>query len=347
MGFIKSAGAVGLEIDTGIIRVVELKGTSRSFSLTAFGQIEIPESAVVEGVVADAQVVAQACKDLWEKLGISRKEVVLGISNQGVFMRLATFPKIPEKKLAQALGYQAGEYFPIPLPQLVYDFAVLGELTGDRGAELEILYMAARRDLLEKSLEALNIAGLQPRVLDVSYLALLRTLPKHHLTGTVVLVDMANGLTTLQLINEGIPRFARVIPHSLMYYARDLNLTLPQLFTALAQVAAAKEEAMAGDIPADSFDRWVMILEEEIRSTVNYYVAQGNAGVVDTVVLSGCGARIVGLATKLMEDLGVQVEILNPFVSIKGLIEAQDDGIETKEPDFAVSIGLALRGLGA
>ena len=347
MRIFKPASAVGLEIDTGTIRAVELRGTLRSAALVTAGQIDLPNQAVVDGIVVDVQTVAQALKDLWEKLNISSREVVLGIINHGVFMRYTTFPKIPDKKLAQALRFQAGEYFPIDNTQLVFDYALLGEDKEEKNSQLKVLMVGVRQDLLDISLRTLAAANLQPKVVDVSYLALLRTLNKGQLSDSIVLVDLTNGLTSIQLINKGIPYFARVISHSLQTYAREVNLPLTdQGLTSRALVAATRDtdsERYSYNLAED----WSTTLANEIRSSVSYYLAQANAGSVETVILSGRGALIPGLGAHLQEKLGVNVEVLDPLKNLQESLPIDRLGFPEIDAAFASCLGLALRGLGA
>ncbi|MEG6522541.1 type IV pilus biogenesis protein PilM [Desulfotomaculum sp. 1211_IL3151] len=347
MRFFKPANAVGLEIDTGTIRVVELKGTLRSAALVTAGQIDLPDQAVVDGIVVDVQTVAQAIKDLWERLNISSREVVLGITNHGVFMRYTNFPKLPDKKLTQALRFHAGEYFPIDNTQLVFDYALLGEDIGGKNAQLKVLMVGVRKDLLDTSLRTLEAANLQPKVVDVSYLALLRTLNKGQLSDSVVLVDLANGLTSIQLINKGIPHFARIISHSLQTYAHEVNLSLAdQDLTTRALVAAARDTDSEGYNDSLAED-WSTTLANEIRSSVSYYLAQADAGSVETVILSGRGALIPGLGAHLQEELGVTVEVLDPLENLQQTLLSDGLGFPELDAAFASCLGLALRGLGA
>jgi len=348
MRFLKSSGAVGLELDTGIIRVVALSGIKHAPSLVAAGEIAIPEDAVSEGVVADVDAVARALEELWAKAHIGSREVVLGISNHGVLMRLANFPKIPDNKLAQALRFQAGEYLPIPLDEMVFDHAVVGEVDGEDGPQLQVLLVAARRDLLDKSLQAVQKASLMPRVVDASPLALLRTLPTERLDGSVLLVDISNGLTTLLLVAAGVPRFARVIPYSLNSCARELDMPLEELLETVRQVASAAQEdrlPYAGQAVVELPGEWELAMTNEIRSSIDYYIAQAEAAEVDAVILSGRGARMAGLPEFIQEQIDVPVEIINPLVNFKGFVRVKGVDLQYKGPDFAVSIGLALRGL--
>lgn len=344
MAWFSSAGAVGLEIDTGIIRAVEIKGSEQAATITAVGEVQIPEQAVEEGIITDATVVSQALGELWAKGGFSRQNIVLGLCNQGVFMRMATLPKIPEKKLSQALRFQAGEYFPVDLAQLIFDFFVVGE-TSENLKQMEVLLVASRRDMVETLLGTLQDAKLQPSVIDVTYLSLLRTLSQTQTEETVVVADIANGLTTIQVVSHGIPRFSRVISLSLRTYAKEFQIPrLEDTLLAKTQVAVAKDTlpTFSGLVVED----WFSNLANEIRSSVSYYLAQSNAHNVDTVILAGRGAALLpNLQERLQADLGVTVEILDPLKNLSKTLKVETSELTGVRPDYAVSIGLALRGL--
>ncbi len=348
MVLLKNAGGVGLEFDTGVIRVVELKGTARNASPLAAGQLEIPAEAVVEGVVADSVAVAGALSRLWEITGIGAREVVLGVSNQGVLMRMATFPKILEKKLSQTLHYQAADYFPLPMEQMVLDFSVIGETAGQNGPGLEVLLIAARRDMLEKNIGAVLEAGLEPKVVDASALALVRMLPGVYLSRTVLLADISNGLTTLVLASGGVPRFSRVLSHSLQSLVKEMDLTLVGLLGTDELVAATADDARqttpgGGILPG----QWGIVLANEMRSSIGYYQAQPGAGAVESVLLSGRGSRIAGLAAMLQEMLELPVELLASGHRVSSLERLRGITEDRDIQDFTMCTGLALRGLEA
>jgi len=90
VGLFGRAGVVGLEMDTGVIRAVEVKGKAE---LVSAGMVEIPEEAVVEGSVANVSQVSEALGRLWAEARFASREVVLGILNQGVITRMINFPR--------------------------------------------------------------------------------------------------------------------------------------------------------------------------------------------------------------------------------------------------------------
>ena len=342
MRLFKPSGAVGLELDTGVIRAVEVSGTLRSSTLVKAGQVEIPPEAVVEGVIEDVEVVAGALNKLWSKAGFDSREVVLGVSNQGVLMRLANFPKMPGDKLAKMLRYQAGEYFPIPLEELVLDYAVAGEVRGETGAQMEVLMVAARQDMLGKHLQALFAASLTPKVVDASPLALMRTLPESRLSGTLILADVSNGMSTLLLITGGVPRVVRMIPNVPQYSTGKSDYILGAVLESAQQVASTLADERD---PGDLWSQRGAVLANEIKSSIGYYIARREAISVDCLFLSGHGAMLDGLPEFFASELGVQVEIINPLAGFKEPVQAQNIDWVSRGPAFAASIGLALRGL--
>ena len=337
--FLNPSGAVGLELDTDTIRVLELRSKGKSVYPAVVEQISIPAEAVVEGTINDVDAVTDALINLWAKARISKREVVLGLSNQGIIMRSAFFPKRVEKKLAQVIRFQAEDLFPIPIAELVVDYSVIGD-TGNGGDQIEVLLVGAKRDMLEKCLQALAGAGLTPEIIDTSFLALTRLLNHRHLTETLVVVDIANGNCTLLLVENGKPRFARFIQHSLKSYTGEMHLALE----ALDQAAVATDEPEMSDNNLSN-NRYSVLIGE-IRNSVGYYVARHDEINVNSLLLSGRGARLPGLKEYKEQHLNVPVTKIEPPAKLvlshsTSLLYGPDEWL-----DFAVCTGLAMRGLG-
>ncbi len=345
VGLFGQSGVVGLEFDTGVIRAVEVKGKAGRAKLVAAGMVEIPEEAVVDGSVVKEGEVSEALGRLWAEARFGSREVVLGTFNQGVITRMINFPKVPESKLDQAIRLSAQEYFPIPLSQLVLDFAVVGEIKGANGPELEVLLVGARTAGIEKSLAALQASRLKPVVIDASPLALLRVLGEESRAGTVAVVDIANGLSSLMMMVNGVPRFTRGIPVSLKQYAGQLGLALKEV-PLFAPEAEEGEPLVAasGDGSGGAFGSWALAAVEEIRSTINYFIKLDSWPELTLLVLCGPGGRIPLLPELLQNELGVAVQVVRPLARVAPAGKRPVDRL-VKQPDFAVCTGLALRGL--
>ena len=61
----------------------------------------------------------------------SKKDVVLGISNQKVFVRLVEIPWMPADELKDSLKFQVADLVPMPVDEAVLDFVQLEEIVND------------------------------------------------------------------------------------------------------------------------------------------------------------------------------------------------------------------------
>ncbi|MGE5423108.1 MAG: type IV pilus assembly protein PilM, partial [Ignavibacteriales bacterium] len=281
----KSDHVVGLELDTGEARVVELCGNARAPSLAAWGRTPLPKGSMSEGMVNDPDAVAKALKELWAKSRVSSNRIVLGIANQGVLVRFVNMPKVPADKVGQVIRYQAQDYLPMAVDSTIMDYAVLGEKTSEDNKVLEVLLVAAKKDMVERFLNTLGKADLKTQDIGVSALNLIRMVPAAGVgQGATALVDIANGLSNVVVVDKGIPRFARQISAGLQDLATTANYELSDV------LGVGNNQAVQD---------WIKSLTAEVRSSLSYYQGQPGAVSISDIVLSGRGARIAGLVQQL------------------------------------------------
>lgn len=359
-GLFKKRGAAGLELDSSEIRVVELTGSPAAPSLAALGRMPLPPGAVSEGMVLQPGAVAGALEELWSRAGIVSREVILGVFNQAVLVRIANFPAVPADKVAQMVRYQAQEHIPVPISTVVLDHAVIGKTSGESENSLEMLLVAARRDMLQPFLSALEAARIKPLDIDVSPLALARNLPPQTARGTVALLDIALGLSNFLIISRNAPRLVRLLPTGLqrvadrlgcspddlapVSWSKDLQTHPHSHNEAAATLAEEAPDSQGRDnrLQSDDLEAWAGSLEGEIRSSIGYYLGQPGSAPVEGLLLSGRGARVEGLAGHLQRRLNIPVSLMQTLWAIK---HREDPASFPAEIDFSVSTGLARRGL--
>lgn len=337
MAFSSAKRSVGLEIDTGSARAVEMSGKADAPSFVNLGSINLPEDAVNEGMILQPQQVGAALEELWSRAGLKERNVLLGVSNQGVLVRNMTIPKVPSDKLKNVIMFQAEEHLPIPLESVVLDYLVIGESAGSAEAqtELEILLVAARRDMLDNYLEALSIANLEAMDIDVSSMSTIRLLPQKAMGMTLVLVNVANGLNSILISAQGKPRLARLGMVRIKDLAESFQCSLEEVFSSHVLQRPESKDRLAN---------WANNLAGEIRSSITYYQDQPGSSQVEGVLLSGRGALFRGLADRLEDSLDLPARTFNP---LDGYIPERRKLLKTDFAaiEYTVSTGLAIRGL--
>ena len=137
----------------------------------------MPFGAVVEGEIVDPEAVSGAIKELWKRTGLRVKDVAIGVSNQKVVVRLIDLPFMERDELAGAIQYQAQDYIPIPVEEAILDFQIIGDyMTPSDEHMMEVLLVAAQRDMIANAVAAVEGAGLKLAQVDVTAFALVRAL---------------------------------------------------------------------------------------------------------------------------------------------------------------------------
>lgn len=345
---------IGLDMGTSAVRGAELLLGKARPVLTKFGQIEVPPGAMRDGEVADPVAVGQALQQLWSQAGFKgKRNIILGVSNQKVVVRQVDLPWMSEDDLRAALEFQVQEFIPIPVEEAILDFMILDEIQGPEGERMmRVLIVAAQRDMIEQMLGAMEYAKLTPQVIDLSPLALLRSLVSDYGLDQPIaaeaVVDIGHSVTNIVVHEDGKPRFVRILILGGNNFTEALSIGLTVDPMTAEQIK--RQLAVPGAMPPPGFEQATQIIDDraaavvdEIRGSLDFYMAQPNAATVGRVILSGGGSRIPGLAEKLGTALGVPIEPCHPlqFVELANL-GMPTEALAEAQPLMSVAVGLVL-----
>ncbi len=301
LGKNSNRGIVGLDLDGQFLAAAQATGDG----LTRAVSTELPPGIITDGEVTDVPALSEALKDFFKTHNLPRR-VRLGVSNQQIVVRHLELPRIEDpKELAAAVRFQASEAIAMPLDEVVLDHQVIGEIVTPEGAaRLRIVVVAAREAMISRVVDAVRGAGLRPEGIDLNAFALVRTLslPSDSAESSRVYVHLG-GVTNLAIALGSICLFTR--PLSTVWDTEDDS------------IAAA--------------------LAEEIRLSVDFYMAQPDARWVGEVVLSGPGARRHGLAEELGGMIDVPVTVADPLGRLGSETPSGEDPYR-----HTIATGLAL-----
>ncbi len=327
---------VGLELDYGELRAVEMRRTKNSLQMINWARAPLPPETLDEGLILQPQAVGEILERFWLDKGFKSRDVVVGLSNKDVIIRFAEFPRVPQEKLRTMIRYQARDLLPISLDDAVMDFSVIGPAPalGEQGHMQEILLVATKRAIINNYLEALTTARLEPLDINVISLALQQLISPERGEGVVTRLNLANDSSNMLVTAAGIPRLARRLVSRLQDMAVRLDCPL--------QDVVARCGAAPGETFPDAFIDWGEALMGEIRSSINYYQSQQGAVPVEKLILSGRGAFIAGFARQMEEAFAIPVVPANPLQFLEKVPPAFTG---TNGVVYAVSFALARGGL--
>ena len=239
------AKTVGLDIDRGSIKAVQISGAGGGYTLQHVGYHRLPPGTILDGEVADHDLLAAEIREFWDSHSFNGKAVTLGVSNQKVVVRLLDFPHMAQADLQGAISFEAQDHIPMPLDEAVLDYVVLGPRE-ERSDLDRVLVVAAQREMISRYTSAVRTGGLRPAGVDVKALSLTRsTLPDPFFgdEGAVLLLDVGAEITNLVVADRGNPVLTRFVPVGLVDF-----------------VAAVVELA---DLPEDEAER--LALDPRVR----------------------------------------------------------------------------------
>lgn len=364
---------IGLDIGTNTFRGVQISASAGSKPrLEKYGSVKVPLGAVVEGEIVDVEAASFALGQLWKKAGFNSKNVVIGLASPRVVVRLIDLPYMNEDELNNAIKYQAQDYIPIPLEEAILDAKVVGEFLNENEEKMiEVLLIAAQKDIINNIVKASEAVGLKPQVIDLSAFAIVRSLlPEQSFFneegGSVVaLVNISAGNSNIVVVDQGTPKFARNTPIGgndltqtladtlgLQYEEAEelkikVGLPTPQE-TDTNNIVAQLPENLKGHVEAAQsvIENYISQLAAEIRRSLDYYLTQvKQVKTIEQLIISGGGSHLKGLNSYLERLLQVQVIIGQPLAQFEmGKMTAAEE-VQRDEASLAISLGLALRGL--
>ncbi len=344
---------VGLDIGATSVRGVEIRTGKARPVLVRIAQEEMMPGSTREGEIVNPAAVGDAIARLWKSGRFKGKDaVVVGVANSKVVVRQVELQWMPEEELRNALAFQVQEFIPIPVEEAIIDYLPIEEVNMPDGQRLiRILVVAAQREMVQGVVETLRYAKLEPAVIDLSALALMRSLVSMYGLEEVppaeAIVDIGGAITNVVVHEQGRPRFVRIIAGG----GDDFTTAVAeQLGIDPVTAEQIKREVSSSGTAPPGYERAVDVLQDktasfvdEIRGSLDYYMAQPEAQQVRRVILSGGGSQLRFIADQLQSAVGISVERGHPLQYVEladlGMPPEQLAGLE---PYLAVPVGLAL-----
>ncbi|HLB18658.1 MAG TPA: type IV pilus assembly protein PilM [Gaiellaceae bacterium] len=347
---------VGLKIGASQLAAARVANNG-SAELLQVAREPLAAGIVVGGELRDPDALAEALKDFFEKHGLPKKGVRLGIANNRIGVRTFEIAGIDdEKQLANAIRFRAQETLPIPIDEAVLDYQVLGEGVGEDGQPTKrVLLVVAYRELIDRYVDACKKAGITLTGIDLEAFALLRALqaPQDGVgtdaTAALVVVAIGHERSTFAVSDGRVCEFTRVLE----WGGSALNVAIARSVDAApSEVEGTKralslmDEMVPEGITADqakaareAMRRAIQTFARELVSSLQYYQNQPGSLGIGEIVLTGGTAHLPGLAGELERLIGVHVRVGDPLARMK---VSKKVGAPEQIGSLAVAIGLGI-----
>jgi len=340
---------LGVDISTAAIKLLELSKAGARYKVESYAVAPLAQDAVINNNISNAEMIAETIKAALKQSGTRSRHACVAIAGSAVMTKIITMSALlSEDEMEEQIMVEADQYIPYSLDEVRLDFEV--QKVNEENPDLvDVLLVASRRENVDERVEVLKQAGLVASIVDVeafameNSFALLRDqLPNSEDEQTVAIADIGATMTTLNILHKG-----RVI------YTREQGFGGKQLTEEIQRrYGLSYEEAglakRHGGLPdnynSDVLGPFKRALVQQVARSLQFFISSSANRSIDSVVLAGGCASIVGIDKLVEQELGLPAFVANPFINMALSHKIKPQSLSNDASAMMIACGLALRG---
>lgn len=343
----KKQSAFGLDVGGGSFKILELQQRGKAIELRAFCDVAMPKGLMVNDQIADPKTfefLLRRSLDKPEFGRLSTRAVVASLPESRSFVRVIQIPQMSESEAQSAVPFEAESFIPLPLDQVYLDWQKLGSVED----KMNVLIIAAPKELVDKYLELLDNAGLKPVALEVESQSCHRAAIPKGSRETLLILDLDAYRSSLIMVEEGNLQFTSTVPIAGSAFTESIARSLGVSSAKAEEIKKRVGIANTADYPNIKTALLPVLnnLTEEIKNILKFHRDHSDK-LVSKILLAGGGAKLKNLPDFLAPQLGefgsVKVELVNPWQNLSNFAKFPLDPLESL--GYITAIGLAERGL--
>jgi type IV pilus assembly protein PilM len=337
---------IGLDLGEHSFRAVELEIKKGSYTILNFGHFENPQLSRSK-IGSKRDIYKSAIKNFFSEFGFSTPDVILGITDSNVFMRVITLPKMGDTDLKNTISYESEQYIPLPLDQVNVSYQKLD--TSEDPSKMDVQLVAAKIDKLKEYVDVIRSVNLIPRAIEPETLAISRAImDKDDNSGTIIL-DIGFSSSIVIVVYKGIVYFTRTIPVGGDLITRSIqqNLNLEYM--------QAEEYKKTYGLDQTHFDGKIYEVIKPIIDSIVIetkravlFFSKENTGVqIKKAVVTGGTVMMPEFLMYLVNSLDIEVMVGDPLKNLAFApnLEARKNVLVDNSNLYTTAIGLAMKGL--
>ncbi len=342
----KEKSVIGIDIGSSSLKVVQLSKDKGKAVLETYGELALGPyggAEVGQATNLSAEQITETLKDLLREAKVTTKSCALSIPYARSLLTLVELPyrKDPAEQKT-VIELEARKYIPVPVTEVQLDWFIVPsndptELSATRET-VQVLLVAVHNDELKLLQGIVAGAGLTASFYEIEIFSTIRAVVKEPIKAVMVL-DVGASTTKTYVVERGIV----ALSHAISAGSQDITraIAVSQNLPIKSAEALKKKEGISteGDSPELVFSR---IFSEAHRVLLQYETAHKKP--ITSIILTGGGGVTKELGTYAHRFFSIDVQIADPFTKTEAPAFMRTV-LQEIGPEFAVSVGLALRKL--
>jgi type IV pilus assembly protein PilM len=339
---------LGVDISSTSVKLLELSRSGGRYRVESYAVEPLPPNSVMEKNITDAQLVGEAIARAVKKSGTRTKLGACAVAGSAVITKVISMPaNLSEEELEGQIQIEADQYIPYALDEISLDFSILGPSASDPG-RIDVLLAASRSDNVDVRVAALEVAGLEAKIVDVEAFALENAVALLAQQGgpigqshIVAVMDVGATSSTLSVLEDSKIIYTR----EQLFGGRQLTDEIQRRYgLSYEEAGLAKRQ---GGLP-DNYEPEVLrpfmeSMAQEVNRALQFFYSSSQVGTVDHVVMAGGCASIAGIDGLVQSKIDTSTSIANPFASMTAAARVRAEALANDAPALMIACGLALR----
>jgi type IV pilus assembly protein PilM len=338
----------GLDIGSSALKLVEVSDSSNGYLLNHLEQVLLPKGVISGGLLLEPDVLTAKIKELYNKSGCRTKKVATSLSGHTIIVKKATFPTSEESDLRELLDDEGEKYLPFDdIKEVNFDFQILGASDIMPG-HMDVMLAAAKKEIVDSYVSALEAAGLKPVIMDIDSFALETMYEANYdfeENEIVIMVNIGASITNINVVRRGGSIFTRDFASGGNNVTESIQKRLGVSFEEAEDLKIEASEAQPdqNSLSSEIIDDAESIVLE-IERSVDYFRSTYSGEYIKKVLLSGGSAKIPGMLQVLTDRLSIETELVDPFRNIHSNNKNYNSAyLDRMGPVAALAVGLSLR----
>lgn len=360
----KSQSVLGVDIGSSSIKIVQLSRKNGHAVLETYGELSLGQYAGKEVGVATSlpiEKIIEAMNDMLKEkeVNVTTRLCGIAIPFSSSLISVIEMPIMKKAQLDQMIPIEARKYIPVPISEVTLDWYIIPKdknpedipqasspnfATPIKVPKLEVLIVALHNDTITKYKEIVTKTALDASFFEIEIFSTMRSILDQELA-PVMIIDMGATNTKLYVVERGILRSSHMVSRGAQSITDELSKSLG---ISISDAEFLKrEKGLEGVINGVEMKSIINISLNYVFSEANHFILayeKKYAKNVSKVVLVGGGSALKGIADFAKNIFQTPVVAGDPFSKVIAPAFLSKVLSQTG-PEFAVSVGIALRRL--
>lgn len=337
---------IGVDIGSSSIKLVQIHNKKNTPILDTYGELQLGPyvgSEIGQTKNLKSEEIVKALVDLVRESSVTGNTVALSISHQASFVTVLVLPESDIDKLPALVPVEARKHIPFSLEEVTLDWHQMS--VDKKNNKSKILLAAIDNVSLEKYRTIVSGADLDLKLTELEVFSTIRSSLKKDSSVSAIIDFGASGMRVYTTKNGNLTKVHSTLvggQHLTECIAKDLQIDFAEAEQIKRDVGLSTgQDISIKKVIEKELDRSF----GEIRRVIEKQ--QMIEGATETqVVMVGGSALLPGLLPYVSGKLQKKVKLANSFTKV-GYPAFLEDTLKEIGPQFAVAIGVALRGMSA